>query len=200
MARGGKGRTVVVVVGMPGSGKSVAAGMLKGMGFSVIELGDIWRELLAKNGIPRSDVMATREFTRKLRERFGKDVYAKRAFGRIRGMRGRIAIMGVRSTYEADYLKSRIKDLSIIALVAPVRTRFGRIRARGKPEDAKSFKEFAWIDTREKRGFMKAKSEERHGVMRIIKESDFVISNTSTSNELRKSLKAAVSEIESRSR
>ena len=184
------------MVGLPGSGKSIAAGMLKSMGFEVIELGDIWRELLKKNHVPRSDPIATREFTKMIREKYGKNVYARFAFRRIRMKRTKIAIMGMRSTYEMFYFRRHIKHIKVIALLAPVNVRFGRLRRRGKPEDPKILKDFKWLDTREKRGFMKAKSEEKHGVMHLIKNADFVIANTSTLKALEKNLKNAVKHIE----
>ncbi len=185
-----------MVVGLPGSGKSITAKMLERRGFEVIELGDIWRELLKKNNISRFDPIATREFTRKVRQRFGKDIYAKYAFRKIQKKRKKIAIMGVRSTYEMDYLRKRIKHINIIALLAPMSVRFGRLKARGKPEDPKDLKGFKWLETREKRGFMKARSEEKHGIMHIIKEADFVIANTSTMANLDSNITKMLKEIE----
>lgn len=185
-----------MVVGLPGSGKSITAKMLEKRGFEVIELGDIWRELLKKNNISRFDPIATREFTRKIRQKFGKDIYAKHAFRKIQKNRKKVAVMGVRSTYEMDYLKKRIKHINIIALLAPMRVRFGRLKARGKPEDPKDLKGFKWLETRERRGYMKAKSEEKHGIMHIIKEADFVIANTSTLAKLDHNLTKLIKEIE----
>ena len=65
-----------VIVGLPGSGKSTAAQLLREDGYEVLELGDIWRELLRKNKIPRNEPIATREFTKNLRLKYGKDIYA----------------------------------------------------------------------------------------------------------------------------
>jgi len=191
-------RTVLAIVGLPGSGKSLASVMLRKMGFDIIELGDIWRELLAKNGIPRSDPKATREFTRRIREKYGKEVYAKHAFRKIKSLRGDVAVLGIRSTYEMDYFRRRMKDIGVIALLAPIDVRFGRLRTRAKPEDPKVMKDLKWLDTREKRGFMKDKSEEKHGVMRVMEGADFVIANTSTVKKLEQNLKKAIKEIEMR--
>ena len=193
-----KGRVVITVVGLPGSGKSLSADMLKKRGFEVIELGDIWRELLRKNHISRFDPIGTREFTRKIRQKYGKDVYARYAFSKIRKNKDHVAIMGIRSTYEMDYLKKRIKDIYIVALLAPIKTRFGRLKARGKPEDPKDMKDFMWLDTREKRGFMKARSEERHGIMHIIKDADYVIANTSTVKALEENIGKVVKKVKER--
>ncbi len=188
-------RIVVTVVGLPGSGKSMAADMLKTRGFEVIELGDIWRELLKKNHISRFDPKGTREFTRRIRQRYGKDVYARYALKKVRKKRHLVAIMGVRSTYEMDYLKKHLKNVYIIALLAPINMRYARLKSRGKPEDPKTFKDFKWLNTREKRGFMKAPSEEKHGVMHIIKDADYVIANTATVSRLEENLMKVVKKI-----
>ena len=191
-----KGRIVVTFVGLPGSGKSMAADMIKKLGFEVIELGDIWRELLKKNHVLRDDPIGTREFTRRIREKYGKEVYARYAFRKIQKNRKKVAIMGIRSTYEINYLKKRLRKMHIIALLAPMKIRFGRLKHRGKPEDPKTLESFKWLETREKRGFMKAKSEEKHGVMHIIKDADYVIANTTTVSDLRKNVSRVIKAIE----
>ena len=183
---------VLIVVGLPGSGKSIAAGMLEKMGFEVIELGDIWRELLKKNHIPRYDPIGTREFTRKIREKYGKEVYARYAYRKVQKRRRMVAIMGVRSTYESRYLKRKLKNIHIVALLAPMKMRFSRLKHRGKPEDPKTLKSFRWLETREKRGFMKAKSEEKHGILHVVSAADYVIANTSTIKKLEQNLKGVV--------
>ncbi|MCL4364717.1 MAG: AAA family ATPase [Candidatus Marsarchaeota archaeon] len=190
------GKIVVAFVGLPGSGKSLAADMIKKMGFEVIELGDIWRELLRKNHVSRYDPIGTREFTRKIRNKYGKDVYARYAFRKIQKNRRKVAIMGIRSTYEINYLKGRLRKVYIIALLAPMKMRFGRLKHRGKPEDPKTLESFKWLETREKRGFMKAKSEEKHGVMHIIADADYVIANTSTVKRLGWNVTRVIKEIE----
>ena len=193
-------RIILAVVGLLGSGKSTAVDSLKRHGFEVIELGDIWRELLKKNHIPRSDAVATREFTLRIRETEGKDVYARYAFKKIRKGQMRIAITGLRSTYEMAYLKKRIQNLKIVALHAPLKLRYKRFALRGKPEDPKTLKMFKWLEGREKKGFMKAKSEERHGVMHIIKQADYVIANTGTVTKLHRDMLKIIKSIEAEKR
>lgn len=188
-------RVVIAVVGLPGSGKSTAARILQRHGYRVIELGDIWRELLKENGISMDDPMGVREFTRKLREIQGKDVYARYAY-KILGRHGKkVAIMGMRSTYEMSYFKKRVRNMHVIAIIAPMKLRYTRFKVRGKPEDPKSFKVFKWLEQREKRGFMKEKSEEKHGVMQLIKRADYVVANTATIKRLEADLTEIVSKI-----
>ena len=76
-----------------------------------------------------------------------------------------------------------------------MKMRYGRLKAQGKPEDPKSYKAFKWLDTRERRGFMKAKSEEKHGVMHIINDADYVIANTSTVGKFEDNLDKVVKKI-----
>ena len=190
-----KRQIVVMVVGLPGSGKSTAAEILEDMGFEVIEFGDIWRELLKKNHVPRDDPIATREFTRQIREREGKDVYARYAYMKVRKNRKLVALMGVRSTYEMDYLKRKIPKMYIVALLAPLSMRFHRLKVRGKPEDPKTLEGFKWLEQREKQGFMKAKSEEKHGIMHIIGRADYVISNISTMAKLESDIRDVINTI-----
>ena len=187
---------ILVVVGLPGSGKSTIAEFLRDEGFNVIEFGDIWRELLKKAGIPLSDPKGTREFTRMLREREGKDIYARYAVRKVRKSMRHVVMMGVRSTYEMDYLREKIKDIKIIAIRSPFETRFSRLQHRGKPEDPKTKADFKWLDTREKRGFLKDKKEEKHGVLVLMKHADYTVENTGTKTELKKNLDKALSSID----
>jgi dephospho-CoA kinase len=186
---------ILVVVGLPGSGKSTVAEFLRADGFDVIELGDIWRELLKKAKVPLSDPKATREFTKHLREVHGKDVYARYAVKKIKKSMKHVVVMGVRSTYELDYLKKKVKEIKIIAILSPFSTRFNRMKRRGKPEDPKTLADFRWLNTREKRGFMSAKKEERHGVEVVIRKADYAISNTGTIKDLRRNIETVLSYI-----
>ena len=179
---------ILVVVGLPGSGKSTVAEFLRKEDFDVIELGDIWRELLKKAKIPMNDPRATREFTKRLRLEKGKDVYARYAVKKIKKSMKHVVVMGVRSTYELNYLKKKVTDIQIIAILSPFNVRFTRMKVRGKPEDPKTLADFTWLNTREKRGFMSAKSEEKHGVSVVMRQADYAISNTGTTRDLKRNL------------
>ncbi len=185
---------VLVVVGLQGSGKTAVANMLRKRGFNVIEIGDIWRELVKKAGIPMEDTKATREFTMQLREKEGKDVYARYACERIKNSK-KVVIMGVRSTYEMDYIKDNLKDVKVLALEAPLQVRFERMRDRGKPEDPKNMEEFIWLEERNNRGFMADKKEEEHGLLVLIKNADYIVQNTGSMTKLEEELDIALKKI-----
>ncbi len=187
---------ILVVVGLPGSGKSTLAEMLREEKFNVIEFGDIWRELLKKAEIPLNDPRATREFTRRLREEHGKDIYARYAAKKISKKMGHVVLMGLRSTYELDYLKKKVKQIKIIAVRSPFETRFKRLQKRAKPEDPKNITDFRWLNTREKRGFLPDKKEEKHGVVVVMDQADYVITNNGTKGDLKKKLDKVLSRID----
>lgn len=189
---------ILVIVGLPGSGKSTAAEMLREEGFDVIEFGDIWRELLKEAGLPLNDPKATREFTKELREKHGKDIYAKYAVKRIKKSMKHIVITGLRSTYELNYLKKRVKEIKILAMLSPQMIRFGRLKIRHKPEDPRSLADFKWLEVREKRGFLTGKKEEKHGVMILIHEADYHLHNTGTKTDLKRNLDNLISHIKSK--
>ncbi len=187
---------ILIVVGLPGSGKSTIAEMLREEKFDVIEYGDIWRELLKKAKIPLNDPKATREFTARLREKYGKDIYSKYAVKKIRKSMKHIVLMGLRSTYELDYIKKKVDKVDIIAVRSPFETRFNRLKRRAKPEDPKTIDDFKWLETREKRGFLPDKKEEKHGVLVIMKQADYVIDNSGTKEELKLKLDRVLSKID----
>ncbi len=187
---------ILVVVGLPGSGKSTVAEMLREEGFDVIEYGDIWRELLKKAHVPMKDPRATREFTANLRRKYGKDVYSRHAVRKLRKSMRHVVLMGLRSTYELDYLEKRVKKIDIIAIRSSFQTRFGRMKRRGKPEDPRTLVDFRWLETREKRGFLPDKKEEKHGVLVIMNKAGHTINNNGTKEQLKKNLDRVLSEID----
>ncbi len=187
---------ILVVVCLPGSGKSTIAEMLRVEGFDVIEYGDIWRELLKKAKIPLNDPKATREFTAMLREKHGKDIYSKYAVKKIKKSMKHVVLMGLRSTYELDYIKKKVDKVDIIAVRSSFNTRYNRLKIRAKPEDPKTLGDFKWLETREKRGFLPDKKEEKHGVLVIMKKADYYLDNSGTTKQLKAKLDLVLSKID----
>ncbi|MDE1860825.1 MAG: AAA family ATPase [Candidatus Micrarchaeota archaeon] len=175
----------LVVVGLPGAGKSTAAEILKEEGFQVIEFSDFWKEQMKARGIPFSDVKAGKQLSLDLRVEFGPDIFAREVVHRIKKGARDVVIMGMRSTYELDYLKEHISGLKVVALITPLETRFTRMNHRKKPDDPKNIEELKWRDVLEERGFKNDKAEEKHGLLVLIKNADYAISNTGTRDKLK---------------
>jgi dephospho-CoA kinase len=175
---------IICITGLPGAGKSTAGRILERKGFKVYELGDIVREMMRRQRIrltPESD----REFTISLRRKYGKLVTVKHLFKRVKlDSRSKIAIIGVRSKSELDYIRRRSRRARVVtvAVVAPVKLRFARIKKRGRPDTPRTLAEF--IRNRDDK-------EVAWGEIGAIKSADYIVSGSGTNADL----KAAISNI-----
>lgn len=174
---------IIAITGMPGSGKSTAADILKRKGFKVVELSDFIKREMRRQGI---DITAKsiEHFAMTMRKRVGMDMTAKLAIRDIAKTRGNIAVSGVRDIEEVQYMRSKLKkEVPVVALVAPQRLRHARIRARGRPSDVKSFKEFKWRDN----------ENMKLGIGKVIHSADILVSNSGTRRQLSDNLARVLS-------
>jgi len=128
----------ILLVGLPGSGKDVAAKILeKECNYRVIVMSEMVRERVIEKGLPE-----TRENFRRvgleLREELGPAAVAllcmKRAEEIERTQRpAGFVINGIRNIEEIDAFKKRFGDSVLtIAVLASKKVRFDRIRKRGR--------------------------------------------------------------------
>ncbi len=169
---------IICITGLPGAGKSTAGRILGRMGYRVYELGDIVREMMRKQGIkltPESD----KRFTTELRRKHGKLVTVRYLLKRVRlSGNGNIVIVGVRSKAELDYIRKHAR-IATVAIVAPVKLRFARIKRRRRPDAPRTLAEF--IKNRDRK-------EESWGELGAIKSSDYIISGAGTNAELKRAM------------
>ncbi len=83
-----------------------------------------------------------------------------------------------------------------MAVRSPFNTRFKRLKNRAKPEDPKTLGDFRWLETREKRGFLPDKKEEKHGVLVIMKKADYSLNNSGTPKQLKAKLDRVLMKID----
>jgi dephospho-CoA kinase len=169
---------IVCITGMPGSGKSVVADVLKNKGYKVYELGDVVREEMRKRKIEMTSE-SMRKFSLYFRKKYGNDVTSRRLL-RERNIKqgGKTVISGLRNTADLNYIKRRF-DVILVAVIAPAKTRFLRTKSRVRADNPKTMGEF--IKHRDKK-------ETRFGILGIIKKADYVISNTGTVADLKRSV------------
>jgi len=144
---------VIGVVGKRGSGKGVLADVARSEGLAVFEMSDVVVERMLRTRM-RIDNRSLRLFADGLRRRYGADFIARKTIERIRkGGKGRgILVAGIRSPAEVDaFRKAFGRDFILLALTAPLMTRWARVRRRGRAEDARSFGEFLWAERMERR-------------------------------------------------
>lgn len=116
---------VLVLSGLPGSGKSEAAKYFTKKNFPVIRMGTLTETLLQKTKGEKKE----REIRENLRKRFGNDVYAQWA---VEQMKGRnkdniVIIDGLRSNQELEYFNSHLPCVKLIYIEAGEEIRYDRL-------------------------------------------------------------------------
>ncbi|RKX48292.1 MAG: hypothetical protein DRP25_07625, partial [Thermotoga sp.] len=107
---------VIAFTGMPGSGKSEAVKVAREMRIPVIRMGDcVWEEV-RKRGLELNDENVGR-IANEMREKYGKDIWAKRTFEKIDPSWDIVVIDGIRNIEEVDFFREKLgKDFTLIAI------------------------------------------------------------------------------------
>ncbi len=124
---------IIGFVGMPGSGKSVASEVARGMGLKVVVMGDVIRQEAARLGLEPSDENLG-NVGNMLRAREGPEAVARRTLEAASGEK--IAVIdGLRSKAEADFFRANSDEFHLVEIVAQADARMRWIVSRGRPDD-----------------------------------------------------------------
>jgi len=122
---------LIALVGLPGSGKSMAANFFEQYGFSKIRFGELTDKELEKNNLEQNEEneKRIREF---LRKKYGMHVYALLNKENIQHelKLNNVIIDGLYSLEEYTYLKKEFPQLIVIAIYAPPDVRYDRLAQR----------------------------------------------------------------------
>ena len=135
-----KDKTRVRLIGLTGtngSGKGEAAAYFQKRGYANVSLSDVIRDELEKEGLPITRDNLIRKGNQ-MRETQGADALARRVMQTIDG---KTVVDSIRNPQEVEYLR-RQGDFILLAIDAPVETRFERAKARGREESASTLQEF----------------------------------------------------------
>ena len=149
-------KKIIAIVGMSGTGKSVATSLLKdNFGFDIFYFGGVVLDELKKRGL---DVNSENEKTvrESLREEFGKGVLAKKASIAIDNSTSAIILDGLYSFTEYKILKKRyFENFIVIAIHTDKEIRYERLSLRTFRPLSKAevdFRDYAEIENIEKGG------------------------------------------------
>lgn len=136
---------LIGLTGTNGAGKGEVANFLRNKGYAYVSLSDVIREELQARGLEasRDHLIACGN---ELRQKFGPDVLARRVAARIQGP---TVIDSIRNAAEVAFLRS-LGDFILVAVDAPLETRFERARKRGRNESASTLEEFRRKEEQEK--------------------------------------------------
>lgn len=139
---------IVALVGMSGSGKSVAVDYLTDKGYPKVYFGGMIYKEMEKRGIERTpDGESEKEFREMIRETEGKDWVVRQVIEETRDLisagQKRIVLDGVYSWTEYKTLKKEFpKNLIFVAIVADRALRYARVAARpGRAFDGTAIRE-----------------------------------------------------------
>jgi len=165
---------LILVVGMPGAGKTVVIDVARELGFKVYSMGDVVREEALKRfkSITPETMVKTSIM---LREEHGSRIIALRTMEKIDRSLDTVVIDGARSLEELDEFR-KLGETLIVAVHASPRTRFQRLLERRRSGDPTTFEEFLRRDMVEL-GF---------GVGNLIALADYMIVNESSIEDLRR--------------
>ena len=122
---------ILAIVGMCGSGKSVASEYLEKLGYQKVYFGGVTMEKLQEENIP-----ITPENEKMMRERLRKELgmgaYAKILLPRIQeyAKKGNVVLDGLYSWEELLILKEKLENLKVIAIICDKELRYERLSKR----------------------------------------------------------------------
>ena len=180
---------IVIVTGMPGSGKSKIVKEFERRGFPSVSMGDLVREETVKRGLELTKENVAKVSIR-LRQELGQNAVAKLAVERVRELlksNPLVVIDGVRSLDEVGTFRGAFpgEEIVIIAVHTSPHSRFERLKARGRHDDPKTWEEFEERDWKEL----------KFGIGNVIAMADYMIVNDCDKGEYRRRVKALVGRI-----
>lgn len=179
---------IIATTGMPGSGKGEVLKYLKEKGIPAFVMREAVQAEMEKKGIEINN-KNLREYGTELRKKKGNDIVAKMCLPSIKELSKKhkiILVDGIRGYSEVKIFKKELtENFILIAIFASPKTRFERLRARGKNWDMKSWKEFKWRDD----------VELNWGLGNVIALADYIINNSGTLEELNKQIDGILSKI-----
>jgi dephospho-CoA kinase len=177
---------MIIITGMPGSGKDEFVAVARSMGFTDAHMGNAVKDNALKNKIPMDDVSIGAYATGE-RKKYGMDIWARRTAEFITAPDITI-VDGLRNEEELDYFKNNFQNIIVIAVFANETDRLERILARDREDDSEDYSGMHQRDNREL----------SWGIGKVISLADYMIVNDSTLDEYHKNVKILLNHIISR--
>ena len=123
---------VLVLVGLPGAGKTTASSFFCKKSIPVVKMGQVTHKLLQKRGLSTSE-RNEHDLREYLRNKYGANIYARKVIKKVQKELTKhsvVIVEGVRSKEEIDYFKNNLIDLQIIFIKTAAATRYQRLLRR----------------------------------------------------------------------
>ncbi len=168
------------LTGQPSAGKDTAADFFVSKGYEHLSTGDLMRQEMRKAGIPL-DRPNMSEFARQTKKERGMGYLAELA---TKAIKGNAVVSGLRAALEVEILRKHFgKNFVLLAIDAPIRTRYERAFKRNRPGDNVTFEQFQAQEDRER-----ADPSGAQEVDKVIAMADKVIDNSGSMEVLKQQL------------
>ena len=182
-------KSIIVVTGLPGSGKSEISREMLRRGIPTIITGDIIKEEVSKRGLELT-VESSECVARELRKEYGPDAPIRLIESRIEEIDAPlICVDGPRNLKELDLLRDH-GEVFLIVVQSARKLRYTRLRKRASARDPESWDHFLWRDRKELERGMST-------LMKTKKYKRYLLRNTGTVSELRGKLSRIIKGIRS---
>ncbi len=162
---------MIILTGMPGSGKDEFVKIAREMGYSDVHMGETVKEFAKEAGIPMVD-KEIGQFASSERKLHGMEIWAKRTAERINDPE-RTIVDGLRNIEELEFFKGHYDSVIVVAIYANRQERLNRILKRNRIDDVRNENELEMRDGREL----------TWGIGRTISLADHMIVNDGTLEE-----------------
>jgi dephospho-CoA kinase len=184
---------VVGFTGTIGSGKNtVKQIVLKKFNCYHVTLSDVIRGEIEKKKRTLNRV-SLQDMGNEMRQKYGNHILAMLAIEYLPRDKEMIIMDGIRNPGEIEYLKKKFgNNFKLIAIDAPLETRFERIKKRTDVKEPQTLDEFKQVDSRDK-----GMGEPLYGqqVGACMKMADFTIENNGSAEELEKKIDEVMKQI-----
>lgn len=174
---------IIGITGTMGAGKDEAAKYFMKLGFAYHQCSDIIRKQCMKKGIPLTLENLTDQ-SNELRKQHGPGIFARIILERIKALDEQNSlVIGIRNPAEIEELKKQ-GNFVLIAVDAPVETRYERTQHRAREDDKLGFDEFRDIEQRQRSGT----DSNAQQLDKTISMADFKIINDGSIKDLHEKL------------
>lgn len=141
-------RKLVLITGMSGSGKTTLAKFFASKSYKLLNMGDVIRNLAKQLDLePRPSTVG--KLAQDIRRKGGESAVAIECVKFLKSKYdGKTVVDGIRSLEEVDTFKAEF-DVTLVAVHASPKTRFDRLRRRGRSDDPNDYIQFLIRDRRE---------------------------------------------------
>ncbi len=174
-------KKVVILTGMPGSGKSTAAEEFLKLNIPIVGMGEAVRKEMRSKGLEINN-KSLRLFSKRMTQKFGNKYVinlVKRELSTLFKDTDIIVLDGSRRMSEVEEVGKEGYKPIILCIVADKMLRFERIVQRKNESDFSSYAEFAWRE----------KQELGYGIAEVIASADYYINNDKSKKQFLEDIK-----------